>query len=885
MKKKYHQLSINETLKTLNATSAGLPATEVEKRLAQFGKNVLAAQKNASLIEKFFNQFKNLMIIILLVAAVIALFAGDLSDAIIIFLVVVLNAVFGVFQEAKAENAINALKKMTTPSSRVKRNGKIMIVKSSELVPGDIVLLEAGEIVPADLRLLETSNLKIEEAALTGESVPVDKSAAALTEAELPLGDRYNLAYMNTNITYGTAEGIVIATGMQTEVGKIAAMLNQTKSAVTPLQKNITHLSKLLSILVLSIAALVFIIGIALNRSTILNMLLTSISLAVAAIPEGLPAIVTITLALGTQVMAKKKALIRKLPAVESLGATQIIASDKTGTLTQNKMSVEKIYRNQQLVSAKDYTVQANDPLIQAMILANDSQQTEQGLSGDPTETALIQFNLEQNFAVSDLKKTFRRQASIPFDSERKLMSVVTQDPQATEQLLFTKGALDELLQRSTQILDDGQIRSLTAADQQKILAANHQLATQALRVLAFAYTPFNLKKVQPLSSATAEQELIFVGMVGMIDPQRPEVKQAIAEAKSAGIRTLMITGDHRDTATAIAQRLEIIDPADKDGVITGHELDQLPAAELDKRIEQWSVYARVAPEHKVKIVKAWQKKGKVVAMTGDGVNDAPALKTADIGVGMGITGTEVAKNASDMILSDDNFATIIAAVREGRRVFANIQKSIQYLLSANLGEVLTLFLMTMLGWDIFAPAQILWINLVTDTFPAIALGVEKAEGDIMKRAPRESKATFFSDGVMSSILYQGLLEGGLTLGVYWIAILFPFHHSAALIHADALTMAFATLGLIQLLHAFNSKSLHGTIFTKTLFNNRTFNWSIVLASILMFATILVPAFNATFKVTTLVWQQWLVVLIGGALMLVIVELVKLGYRAAAKNK
>lgn len=883
MAKKYHQLTVKEALAVLASTSSGLTPIEVNKRLTKFGSNTLNTQKNASLLEKFFNQFKNLMIIILLIAAIIALFAGDLSDAIIIFLVVILNAVFGVFQEAKAENAINALKKMTTTTSRVKRAGKIMIIKSADLVPGDIVLLEAGEIIPADLRLLKTNNLKIEEAALTGESVPVEKSAAVLTASELPLGDRHNLAYMNTNVTYGTAEGVVIAIGMQTEVGKIATMLNKAESATTPLQKNITHLSKLLSILILVIAALVFIIGIALHRSSVLNMLLTSISLAVAAIPEGLPAIVTITLALGTQVMAKKKALIRKLPAVESLGATQIIASDKTGTLTQNKMSVEKIYRNLKLSTVATYSTNLNDPLVQAMVLANDSQQTEQGLSGDPTETALIQFALDQNLNVAKLKQDFSRQASIPFDSERKLMSAVTNIPNSTKKQLFTKGALDELLQRSSKILDNNQVRELTIADKKTILAANHQLATQALRVLAFAYAPFNQPATTDISSQSAERDLIFIGMVGMIDPQRPEVKQAIAEAKSAGIRTLMITGDHRDTATAIAQRLEIIQPADQAGVITGHELDQLPTAELEKHIEQWSVYARVAPEHKVKIVKAWQKKGKIVAMTGDGVNDAPALKTADIGVGMGITGTEVAKNASDIILSDDNFATIIAAVREGRRVFANIQKSLQYLLSANLGEVLTLFLMTMLGWDIFAPAQILWINLVTDTFPAIALGVEKAEADIMKRTPRGSKATFFSDGVMSSILYQGLLEGGLTLGVYWLALTFPFHHSSSLIHADALTMAFATLGLIQLLHAFNSKSLHGTIFTSKLFNNRTFNWSIILASVLMFATILIPAFNDTFKVTGLAWQQWLVVLIGGSLMLVIVELVKLIQRILKK--
>lgn len=874
-KQKYHQLSVEETLHDFKTQPTGLSINEVDERLQKYGPNLLSEQKKSSLLQKFIAQFKDLMIVILMVAALIAAFAGDLSDAIIIFLVIILNAVFGVFQEAKAENAIDALKEMTTPSSRVIRSNTIQTVKSSDLVPGDIILLEAGDIIPADVRFIKAASLKVEEAALTGESVPVNKNTAAISQADISLGDRKNLGYMNTSITYGTATAVVTTTGMNTEVGHIANMLNNVKQTTTPLQKSIVHLSKILSIIVLVIAALVFIIGIVADRASVLEMLLTSISLAVAAIPEGLPAIVTITLALGTQTMAKKNALIRKLPAVETLGTTEIIASDKTGTLTQNKMTVEKIYESNQLEDAKNKDAKnIQSSLMQAMILANDSQQSADGLLGDPTETALIQYYLDNSTDVSDIITNYPRLFSLPFDSERKLMSVIVE--KNGEKFLFIKGAVDELLKRTVSFEINNQVTPLSANARAEILQVNQQMAQLALRVLAFAYRPLAEIPENP-TSLNLEQELIFTGMVGMIDPERPEVKDAIRQAKSAGIKTLMITGDHKDTAAAIATRLGILDAAAfPNSVITGTQLDQLSTEELNQTVENYSVYARVAPEHKVRIVKAWQQKGKIVAMTGDGVNDAPALKTADIGVGMGITGTEVSKNASDIVLADDNFATIITAVKEGRKVFANIQKAIQYLLSANLGEVLTLFLMTMLGWDIFAPAQILWINLVTDTFPAIALGIEQAESSIMQRKPRGAKSSFFSDGVLSSITYQGLLEGTLTLGVYWLAINYPLHSSQALIHADALTMAFATLGLIQIFHAFNSKSLHGTIFTKDLFANKMFNWSILISTVLLFATILIPSFNDIFKVSHLAPQQWLIVLIAGVLMLIIVELVKL---------
>ncbi|THE20529.1 cation-translocating P-type ATPase [Ligilactobacillus animalis] len=874
MKTKYYQLTGEQALAELKSSANGLTEAEVKARQEKYGPNVLESKKHTTLLQKFIAQFKDLMIVILMVAALVAMLAGEVSDALIIFLVVILNAVFGVFQEAKAENAIDALQEMTTPYSRVKRNGVVMQVKSDEIVPGDIVLLEAGDIVPADMRILESSSLKIEEAALTGESVPVDKESSVLTEKEPPLGEQSNLCFMNTSVTYGTAEAVVFATGMQTQVGHIATMLDEVDNSVTPLQKNITHLSKVLTVLILIIAVVIFVFGVMTGRESVLDMLLTAISLAVAAILEGLPAIVTITLALGTQTMAKRKALVRKLPAVETLGTTEIIASDKTGTLTQNKMTVEQLYTDHNLVAADSFKVSPEKRLAQIMILANDSQETPDGLVGDPTETALIQYYLDRQMDVKQVQNDFPRINSIPFDSERKMMSAIVSH--AGQRYLMTKGAVDEILQRTTKIEDNGEVRPITQADKDKILNTNQELALEALRVLGFAYKP--LTEAESNVEATSdnfENDLIFAGMIGMIDPQRPEVKDAVAEAKSAGIRPLMITGDHKDTARAIAIRLGIIQPDDESGVITGRDLDAMSDEELKQNVAKYSVYARVAPEHKVRIVKAWQAHGKIVAMTGDGVNDAPALKTADIGVGMGITGTEVSKNASDIVLADDNFATIILAVREGRKVFANIQKAIQYLLSANLGEVLTLFMMTMLNWSIFAPVQILWINLVTDTFPAIALGVEKGEKDIMKKKPRGSKSNFLSNGVGSSIIYQGILEGVLTLGVYWIAINYPFHETSAQIHADALTMSYATLGVIQLFHAFNSKSIHGTIFSKETFNNKYFNIAVLASAVLLAMTIFVPAFNSTFHVTTLALEQWGIVLGAGALMIIIVEVVK----------
>lgn len=862
-----------QVLERLHATPQGLLTTEAMEQLQKNGPNELPQGKKITLWQRIIAQFKDLMILILMAAAVVAAFAGELSDAIIILLVVVLNAAFGVFQETKAENAIDALQKMSTPTTRVRRDGQITQLSSKELVVGDVILLEAGDIIPADVRFLKTQNVKVEEAALTGESVAVTKDEAVIDAESAALGDQHNMGFMNTSMTAGTAEAVVVATGKDTEVGKIAQMLNSAEPTVTPLQRNITHLSKILSVLVLAIAVIIFALGMLTKRETPLDMLLTAISLAVAAIPEGLPAIVTITLALGTQAMAKRHALIRKLQAVETLGATEIIASDKTGTLTKNQMTIEQLMLNGQVTAAPDFKIDADSPLTKAMILANDAERgSQKELLGDPTETALWQFYIDKGLDIDEFRQRYPRLNSWPFDSERKLMSVAVNDKQPT---LYLKGAVDELLTRADRILDGEQVREMTAADREQILKNNHQLAKQALRVLGYAYRPLTDAESQSADPAAVEQSLIFIGLSGMIDPPRPEVKAAIQEAKEAGIRSLMITGDHKITARAIAERLGIIEPGDEAGAITGQELNELSDQELKDQVAQYSVYARVAPEHKVRIVQAWQAHDKVVAMTGDGVNDAPALKTADIGVGMGITGTEVSKNAADVVLADDNFATIIAAIKEGRKVFANIQKAIQYLLSANLGEVLTLLIMTMMNWSILAPVQILWINLVTDTFPTIALGVEPAEGDVMKHQPRGNQGSFLAHGVGFNIIYQGILEGLLTLGVYALGILYPVHQGSALIHADALTMAYITLGLIQLLHACNRKSLQGTIFKTGEFRNRYFNWAILSSTLLLAGTIFIPTLNPIFHTTELDLAQWGIVIAAGLLMVLIVEIVK----------
>ena len=610
---------------------------------------------------------------------------------------------------------------------------------------------------------------------------------------------------------------------------------------------------------------------------------MVAVALAVAAIPEGLPAIVTIVLSLGTTTLAKRNSIVRKLPAVETLGSTEIIASDKTGTLTMNQMTVEKVYTNGQLQSSAS-EIAADNNTLRIMNFANDTKVDPSGkLIGDPTETALVQFGLDHNFDIREVLKDEPRVAELPFDSDRKLMSTIHKESDGSY-FIAVKGAPDQLLKRVTRIEVNGEIRPITEEDKNAILATNKDLAKQALRVLMMAYK--TSKEIPTLESEIVESDLIFSGLVGMIDPERPEAAEAVRVAKEAGIRPIMITGDHQDTAEAIAKRLGIIDPNDtEDHVFTGAELNELTDEEFQKVFKQYSVYARVSPEHKVRIVKAWQNEGKVVAMTGDGVNDAPSLKTADIGIGMGITGTEVSKGASDMVLADDNFATIIVAVEEGRKVFSNIQKSIQYLLSANMAEVFTIFFATLLGWDVLQPVHLLWINLVTDTLPAIALGVEPAEPGVMTHKPRGRKSNFFDGGVFGAIIYQGIFQTMLVLGVYGWALLFPEHQSHTEIHADALTMAFATLGLIQLLHAFNVKSVYQSIFKVGLFTNKTFNWSIPVAFVLFVVTILVPGFNNLFHVSHLSLTQWMVVAVGALMIVVLVEIVKAIQRALGKDK
>ena len=882
----FYTQGVEEVLKSLDTSVDGLSTAQAKERLDAYGYNELDEGEKRSLLSKFIDQFKDLMIIILLVAAALSIITEGrhgLTDACIIFAVVVLNAAFGVYQEGQAEAAIEALKNMSSPMARVRRDGNVVEIDSRELVPGDIVLLEAGDVVPADMRLIEAASLKIEEAALTGESVPVEKDITETVEAEAGIGDRVNMCYQNSNVTYGRGTGVVTNTGMYTEVGKIADMLANADESQTPLKQSLEQLSKTLTYLIIAIALVTFLVSVFIRGEQPLEGLMVAVALAVAAIPEGLPAIVTILLSLGTTTLAKRNAIVRKLPAVETLGSTEIIASDKTGTLPMNQMTVEKVYTNGQLQNA-DTELGADNTTLRIMTFANDTKVDPDGkLIGDPTETALVQFGLDHNFDVREVLKSEPRVAELPFDSDRKLMSTIHKEPDGSY-FVAVKGAPDQLIKRVTRIEINGEVRPITDEDKQAILAVNKDLAKQALRVLMMAYK--TTSEIPTLESEVVESDLIFSGLVGMIDPERPEAAEAVRVAKEAGIRPIMITGDHQDTAEAIAKRLGIIDPNDtEDRVITGAELNELSDEEFQKVFKQYSVYARVSPEHKVRIVKAWQNEGKVVAMTGDGVNDAPSLKTADIGIGMGITGTEVSKGASDMVLADDNFATIIVAVEEGRKVFSNIQKSIQYLLSANMAEVFIIFFATLFGWDVLQPVHLLWINLVTDTLPAIALGVEPAEPGIMTHKPRGRQSNFFDGGVFGAIMYQGVFQTILVLAVYGWGLVFPEHHTQAEIHADALTMAYATLGLIQLLHAFNVKSVYQSVFKVGLFRNKTFNWAIPVAFILLMATIVVPGFNNLFHVSHLSFTQWLAVMVGSFLIVVLVEIVKAIQRALGKDK
>lgn len=873
--------SVEDVFKEVQSSPSGLSSQEAASRLEKYGANTLQEGKKKSLLEKFVDQFKDFMILVLLVAAVVSMFAHqgepDPTDAIIILAVVLLNAVLGVFQESKAEEAIEALKKMASPVASVLRDGHVEHIKGEDIVVGDVVILEAGDVVPADMRLFEVNTVKIEESALTGESVPVDKDLVIPSGDEVGIGDRTNMAFSSTNVTYGRAVGVVTSTGMNTEVGKIANMLANTEESKTPLQENQDALGKWLTIMILVIAVIIFVVGM-LRGNEWTHMLLTAIAIAVAAIPEGLPAISTIILALGTQKMAQRNAIVRKLPAVETLGGVEIICSDKTGTLTLNQMTVEKMVYDNEIHDASE-EISKDNIALRVMNLANDTKiSQDNSLLGDPTETAMVQYGLDKNYDVREELVNIPRVAEVPFDSTRKLMTTIHQLEDG-KYLVATKGAPDMLLDRVTKIEKHGEVSAFTEDDRTTLMKLNKEMATQALRVLAMAYKVIDTLP-ETVDTDSIEHDLIFAGLVGMIDPERKEAAAAIKVAQSAGIRTIMITGDHRDTAQAIAKRLGILRPDQEDGVLTGGELNDISDEELERTVETYSVYARVSPEHKVRIVKAWQKNGKVVSMTGDGVNDAPSLKQADIGVGMGITGTEVSKGASDMVLADDNFETIVVAVEEGRKVFANIQKAVQYLLSANFGEVMTMFIATMAGWSILEPIHILWINLVTDVFPAIALGLEEAEADIMNHPPRGKSSNFLSNGVLPSIFYQGFFEGGITLFVFWYAT-----HIANWGNPVGETMAFATLGLIQLFHAFNVKSVYKSLGTVGAFKNKLFNYAILVSAVMLLSVMVIPGLTTVFDVAILTAEQWLFV-VGAAFSIVpIVEIAKAIMRAMGMDK
>ena len=873
--------SVEDVFKEVQSSPSGLSSQEAASRLEKYGANTLQEGKKKSLLEKFVDQFKDFMILVLLVAAVVSMFAHqgdpDPTDAIIILAVVLLNAVLGVFQESKAEEAIEALKKMASPVASVLRDGHVEHIKGEDIVVGDVVILEAGDVVPADMRLFEVNTVKIEESALTGESVPVDKDLVIPTGDEVGIGDRTNMAFSSTNVTYGRAVGVVTSTGMNTEVGKIANMLANTEEGKTPLQENQDALGKWLTIMILVIAVIIFLVGM-LRGNEWTHMLLTAIAIAVAAIPEGLPAISTIILALGTQKMAQRNAIVRKLPAVETLGGVEIICSDKTGTLTLNQMTVEKMVYDNEIHDASE-EISKDNIALRVMNLANDTKiSQDNSLLGDPTETAMVQYGLDKNYDVREELVNIPRIAEVPFDSTRKLMTTIHQLEDG-KYLVAAKGAPDMLLDRVTKIEKHGEVSAFTEDDRTTLMKLNKEMATQALRVLAMAYKVIDTLP-ETVDTDSIEHDLIFAGLVGMIDPERKEAAAAIKVAQSAGIRTIMITGDHRDTAQAIAKRLGILRPDQEDGVLTGGELNDISDEELERTVETYSVYARVSPEHKVRIVKAWQKNGKVVSMTGDGVNDAPSLKQADIGVGMGITGTEVSKGASDMVLADDNFETIVVAVEEGRKVFANIQKAVQYLLSANFGEVMTMFVATMAGWSILEPIHILWINLVTDVFPAIALGLEEAEADIMNHPPRGKGSNFLSNGVLPSIFYQGFFEGGITLFVFWYAT-----HIANWGNPVGETMAFATLGLIQLFHAFNVKSVYKSLGTVGAFKNKMFNYAILVSAVMLLSVMVIPGLTTVFDVAILTAEQWLFV-VGAAFSIVpIVEIAKAIMRAMGMDK
>ena len=872
-----YNLSPQEVLDELHSSSQGLTAAEAEARLAKFGPNKLKEAEKPSLLQRFLTQLKDPMLLILMAAAAVSAVTNALSgesftEVFIILAVVLLNAILGVVQESKAEAAIEALQSMTAARCKVLRDGHQLVVESSQLVPGDVVVLEAGDAIPADGRLLECASLKIEEAALTGESVPVTKAVELLTGSEVPLGDRKNMCYMGSTVVYGRGRAVITATGMDTEMGKIAHVLAQTEEEQTPLQRKLTQLGTTLSKLVLGICVFIFVFDLLVvgdySLTAILETFMVAVSLAVAAIPEGLATVVTVVLSIGVTNMSKQHAVIRRLTAVETLGCTQVICSDKTGTLTQNKMTV----------------VEHTGPLTllaTAMTLCNDAILEDGGAQGEPTEAALVNFGAANGCPKPRLENQQPRCAEAPFDSSRKMMSTIHRTD--TGFIQYTKGAPDEVLRRCTHYTENGQVLPMTEAKRTELLAANKAMADKALRVLAAAERLYESlpDRQEP---EDLEHDLCFIGLCGMIDPVRPEVKAAVAECRAAGIRPVMITGDHKDTAVAIGKELGIITDASQ--AVTGSALDGLTDEELDKAVEQYSVYARVQPEHKVRIVNAWRRKGAITAMTGDGVNDAPSIKSADIGVGMGITGTDVTKNVADMVLSDDNFATIVSAVGEGRQIYDNIRKAIQFLLASNMSEVLGVFFATLLGFTLLNPVHLLFINLITDCFPALALGLEKAEPDTMTRPPRDSRDGIFSGGVGIDIAYQGVLITLITLASYIIGHCMEvgYLEMPKGVSDDGMTMAFLTMSMCEIFHSFNMRSQRKSVFSLPSHNKVL--WGAMLSSLVLTTAVLeIPALANAFGFTPVSWPEYGVALALAFLVLPIVELVKFFQRRAAARR
>ena len=884
---KYYLESSSEVFGEVKSTENGLTSEQARRRSAETGKNKLAEGKKTPLILRFLSQFADPMIIILIAAAVISAITSVLqkefpSDVIIIMFVVIVNAILGVYQESKAEKAIEALQKMAAATTKVLRDGKVCEIPSEDLTVGDVVLLEAGDAVPADGRIFESASLKIEESALTGESVPVNKFIKAIGlegQKDVPLGDRKNMMYMGSTVVYGRGKAVITSIGMDTEMGKIAGALSSAKDEQTPLQKKLGQLSKILSFIVLGICVFMFafdivralVTGTEMKLDFLLGSFMLAVSLAVAAIPEGLAAVVTVVLSIGVTNMSKKNAIIRKLTAVETLGCAQIICSDKTGTLTQNKMTVVEHYCDNEKM------------LAEGMALCTDVNLDDDGnLVGEPTEMALVAYSMSLGMNKNELLKSAPRVGEAPFDSNRKMMSTIHKTADGI--LQFTKGAPDEILKHCTRIFKNGEVSPLTDADRDAVLKKNKEFADRALRVLACGYKQLSCVP-EDQSPDNIENELVFCGLVGMIDPVRPEVKAAIEECRGAGIRPIMITGDHKDTAVAIALELGII--KDKSEAITGAELDDISDEDFKEKVTQYSVYARVQPEHKVRIVNAWKSRGMITAMTGDGVNDAPSIKSADIGVGMGITGTDVTKNVADMVLADDNFATIVSAVEEGRRIYDNIRKSIQFLLSSNLSEVMAIFTANLLGFTILKPVHLLWINLVTDCFPALALSMEKGEKDLMKRPPRKSSDGIFAGGVGFDVVYQGLFVTLLTLAAYFIGHFMEAGRWEITESADGMTMAFLTMSMCEIFHSFNMRSQHGSTVSMLLhgsFNKYIFG-STVLSLITTALVIEVPFLADAFDFTTIDAREFFTALGLAFLIIPLVEIVKAIERAVIKNK